>query len=165
MPTKMRPAVLLMGVLLILLKPGCATDPTTMELATYVNQEILGIAELEQKALLHYASVTGENFTSTQAVIESLQDHVIPLYSRFHGMLMQIRPQTEEVRRIHRLFVIGSSHLLRGFEDKWIGLKTGEDRVVEQANRMIERGRNENAHWRRELMTALEEHGLHEARP
>jgi len=80
-------------------------------------------------------------------------------------VLVKIQPQTDEVRRIHRLFLIGSSHLLRGFEDKLIGLKTGEDRVVEQANRMIERGRDENAYWRRELMTALQKHGLHEAQP
>ncbi|MCF8062110.1 MAG: hypothetical protein K9M82_06305 [Deltaproteobacteria bacterium] len=152
-------------VAILLLKPGCATDPTTMELATYVNQEILGIAELEQKALYHYASVTGENFTSTRAVIESLREHVIPLYGRFHDMLMQIHPRTDEVRRIHRLFLMGSTHLLRGFEDKLIGLESGEDRVVRQANRMIETGREENERWRHELMAALQEHGLREEKP
>ena len=150
---------------LLLLGPVCATDPTTMELATYVNREILRIAELEQKALYHYASVTGENFTSVPAVVEALRERVIPLYGRFHDMLMRIRPETDEVRRIHRLFLVGSTHLLRGFEDKLIGLETGEERVVRQANRMIELGREETELWRRELMASMKEHGLREEEP
>ena len=78
---------------------GCAAHPVAVDLANYVNHGVLRIAELEQKSLERYASVTGENYKSDREVYDALKDRVIPLYTRFTHELRKIRPETDEVKK------------------------------------------------------------------
>jgi hypothetical protein len=140
---------------------GCGTfDPVRRDLASYVNQGILNIAELEQESLKRYGAVTGPNYTTPERVYEALKNNVIPLYKRFLKGLRQIQPETEEVKKVHKTYIIGAEYLYEGFKEKMYGIELNNEAVILSANRKIERGAAENRKWREELFALAQEHGL-----
>ena len=148
--------------LIPLFQGGCATDRVAVDLVNYINQDILSIASLEQDALGQYASVTGKNYTTAAAVREALEKKVIPRYSEFVRLLRTFRPETEEVRRLHGIYLKGADLLLNGFRTKLAGLEKGDEFLIRAANAQIEKGRQENEKWRRQLSELYVKHGVAE---
>ena len=138
----------------------CAIDPVGLDLVTYINQGILNIAQLENRALESYAAVTGENYTSEDRVYWALKDDVIPNYRLFLDLLREIEPETDEVRRVHGTYVRGAEYLYRGFRTKMLALERNDRYVMRAANAEIERGRMETEKWRQELVYLREGHGV-----
>ena len=143
------------GLILILLSTsllGCAgTHPVAIDLANYVNQGVLRIAELEQKSLERYAAVTGANYKGDQQVYDALKDWIIPLYTRFANGLRKIRPETEEVRNLHGIYIRSSASLLDAFKMLEIAIESNDPSMIPSVNEKVEKGRMENERWRREL--------------
>ena len=132
---------------------GCAaTSPAAIDLANYVNQGVLRISELEQKSLERYASVTGANFKSNEELYDALKERVIPLYSQFVAELRKIRPETDEVKNLHWIYIRASTSMLDGFKMLMIAIETKEFDMIPSVNENIERGRLANEKWRRELV-------------
>ena len=140
----------------------CATDKVALELVEYVNQDILSIAELEKRSLERYAAVTGKNYTSDQKVCDALGDYVIPNYKRFLDLLRKIHLQSEALKNLHGIYVQGAELLYGGFRAKLAGLEKKDEILIRAANEKIEKGRIENARWRKELMALYEKHGVAE---
>lgn len=147
-----------LGVLLIML--SCATNRVSRDLVTYVNQEILGIVELEKKSLSSYGAVVGQNFTTAERVYDALKNEVIPQYGRFVELLKDITPETEEVMKLHRIYVRGAEYLLSGFKAKMVGIKTEQEPLIRTANRQIVKGRIETEKWRAELIKMYQKYGI-----
>ena len=149
---------LFLGVLLFV--GSCATNPVSPDLIDYVNQGILGIVELERRSLASYASVIGKNFTTAERVSETLKNDVIPQYERFVELLREITPETEEVMKLHRIYVRGAEDILSGFKAKRVGIETNQEPLIRTANRQIEKGRVETEQWRKELMEMYRRYGI-----
>jgi len=139
---------------------GCATDKVAQDLVDYVNLGVLNIAELEKQSLERYASVTGKNYTTDERVYEALKVNVIPQYKHFLDSLRQIRPKTEEVNKLHGVYVRGAEYLYRGFKSKMLGLEKKDAYVIRAANEKIEKGRVENEKWRNMLIDLNKKHGV-----
>ena len=139
---------------------GCVADNVAWDLMTYMNQGILSIAELERRPLERYALVRGEHYTTDQRVYTALEEDIIPEYKRFLDLLQQIEPKTEEVRKLHWVYIQGSKCIYRGFKIKMIGLENGDEVLIRWANEEIEKGRKENEKWRMELMSLYKAHGI-----
>jgi hypothetical protein len=145
---------------LFLFTGSCATNPVSSDLIDYVNQEIIGIVELERRSLASYASVIGKNFTTAERVSEALKNDVIPQYGRFVELLREITPETEEVMKLHRIYVRGAEDILSGFKAKRVGIETKQEPLIRTANRQIEKGRIETEKWRKELTKMYQQYGL-----
>jgi len=139
---------------------SCATNKVSRDLIDYVNQGILGVVELEKRALKGYAFVVGKNFTTAERVYEALKNDVVPQYGRFVVLLREINPETEEVMKLHRIYVRGAEYLLSGFKAKMVGIQTKQEPLITAANRQIEKGRVETEKWRRELMEMYKRYGI-----
>ena len=152
---------LLAGLIVAGVAFGCGMfDPVRTDIATYVNQGILNIAELEQKSLERYAAVTGPNYTTPERVYDALKNDVIPLYRRFLKGLREIRPETEEVKKVHRTYILGAEYLYQGFKEKMYGIELNNETVIISANQKIERGALENRKWQEEFFALAQKHGL-----
>ena len=92
---------LLLAVSLFFIR--CATDQVALELAHYVNQDILDISELEKTSLHRYALVTGANYTSDEELYKTLKQDVVPVYGRFLTKLRDILPEEPEIKKLHKL--------------------------------------------------------------
>ncbi|MEW6668924.1 MAG: hypothetical protein AB1512_27255 [Thermodesulfobacteriota bacterium] len=157
-----RPQARIVAVFLILALAwtGCARDPVARDLAEYVNRGVLGIAELERVSLEKYAAVTGTNYTTDKRFYDALRDDVVPLYKRFLDGLRRLRPETEEVRQLHNVYIRAAVSLYEGFREMMVGLEQQDVNIVRAANRKIEKGRAENERWRKELTALTGKHGL-----
>jgi hypothetical protein len=139
---------------------GCATDKVAWDLVNYVNQDILGIAELERRPLERYALAREDKHATEQKVYKVLKEDVLPEYKRFFNLLKQIEPKTEEVRKLHHIYIRGTECIYRGFRIKMAGLEKKDELIIRAANEEIERGRIKNEKWRRELLALFKEHGI-----
>jgi hypothetical protein len=153
------------GVLILVLLPaaffGCAaTSPAAIDLANYVNQGVLRYSELEQKSLERYASVTGPKFKSNEELYDALKEWVIPLYSRFVAELRKIRPETDEVKSLHWIYIGASTSMLDGFKMLMIAIDTKSFDMIPSVNEKIEKGRLENERWRRELIALSKKYNI-----
>lgn len=136
------------GLFSVLLWTACARDLAALQLARYVNQDILTIAELEQKPLERYAAVTGENYTSDRNVRQALENFVVPYYGRFLDSLRRIHPPNEELAALHGVYLQGAELLYAGFRTKLAGIEAGDEAVIRAGNGKIEAGRVKIAEWR-----------------
>jgi hypothetical protein len=152
--------ITLFGLALACVGAGCATDKVQVDLTDYLNQGVMNIAELEQKSLERYASVTGSNYKNDQTTYEALRDYVIPLYERFIRGLRALHPETEEVRNLNRTYIEGAESLLEGFKLVMIAIETKDSSLIRPANEYLEKGRLENEKWRSELIALGSEHGV-----
>ena len=139
---------------------GCATDKVSIDLTNYLNQGVLNIAELEEKSLARYASVTGSNYKNDQTTYEALRDYVIPLYKRFIRGLRALQPETEEVRSLNRIYIDGAESLLEGFKLVMLAIDTQDASLIRPANEYLEKGRLENERWRKELIALAGKHDV-----
>jgi len=144
--------VLLLTVLLFMLSTACVPDRVASDLLAYVNQGILHIAELEQRALGRYAELATAPDASIEKRLEVLQTEVIPTYALFLDRLGDLRPQTDDVRRLHEIFVHGAEMIDRGLKAKRLGLLSRSDDVQRSADALIRQGQMETLRWRRALL-------------
>jgi len=150
----------LIVIALLLSCSACATDPVATDLAGYLNQGVMNLAELEQKALARYAAVTGSNYTSDESVYNALKDHVVPLYRRFLDGLRELRPDTSEVRDLNRLYVGAAQSMYDGFKLKMVGIEQNETNIIIAGNQKIEEARIQSEKWRSELTALAGKHDL-----
>jgi uncharacterized protein YceK len=160
-------AILVVSMAVIFLLGGCATNrgltsSATVSLVNYINQGILMIAELEQKSLERYASVTGKNYTTDEKIVNELKDFIIPTYQRFADGLKAITPEDEEIQRVHAICLNAADLMCGGFKNKLIGIENNNEAIIIQANENIEKARDENERWRRELKTLYQKYGVTE---
>jgi hypothetical protein len=160
-------AILIVSMAVIFLLGGCAinrgiTSRVTVDLVNYINQGVLMIAELEQKSLERYASVTGENYTDDQKIYNELKDFIIPTYQRFADGLKAISPEDSEIQRIHNIYINAADLMSEGFKNKLIGIELNNEAIIIQANENIEKARDENERWRLELRALCGKYGVTE---
>jgi len=159
---KIKIITLIFSLALASVSGGCATDKVAIDLTNYLNQGDLNVAELEEKSLARYASVTGSNYKNDQTTYEALRDYVIPLYKRFIRGLRALQPETEEVRSLNRIYIDGAESLLEGFKLVMLAIDTQDASLIRPANEYLEKGRLENERWRKELIALA---GKHDVKP
>jgi len=139
---------------------GCATDRVGIDLIEYINQGLLNTGDLEKNAVQHYSSVTGKNYTTDKRVYDALKEEVIPRYERFLQLLMEIKPETDEVKRLNGMYIGGVRDLLRGLKVKMRAIEKNDQYLIREANDKIEKAVQEIGKWREELNRLSREHGV-----
>ena len=147
--------------MIVFCSAGCAgTDKVGVDLVEYVNQDIIGIAQVETKALARYAAVTGQNYTDDPTLLKALNEEVIPLYKRFLHLLRQVDTPQEEIRQLHSIYISGAEDLYAGFKLIRSALERTDEALVRAANTKIESGRLKTDQWRERLLELYEIHGV-----
>ena len=142
---------------------GCASNksngggklisgPAADDLVNYVNQGLIAIAELEQESLKRYETVTGENFTSNQNLIETLKNFIVPTYKRFVRSLKNITPEKPEVQKIHAIYIRAAESTLEGFQMIMVGCENNDEKIIQQGNKKLDEGRTGIEKWRTDLI-------------
>ena len=138
------------------------TGPAANDIVNYVNQGLIAIAELEQKTLESYASVTGENATTDKKLFETLRDFIVPTYKRFVNGLKNIPIKNQEVRQVHAIYIKAAESRLEGFQTIMIGLENNDISIIQQGNKKLEEGSAGIDKWHTELSELYKKHGVAE---
>jgi hypothetical protein len=163
--------LLFISICIILLFLGCSSDksytggklitgPAANDIVNYVNQGLISIAELEEKSLESYASVTGENATTDKKLLETLRDFVIPTYKRFVTGLKNIPIENQEVRQVNAIYIKAAEMKLEGFQTIMLGLENNDIAIIQQGNKKLDEGSAELDRWRTELNELYKKHGV-----
>ncbi len=63
--------------------------------------------------------------------------------------LRDIRPENEEIKRVHQSISRAAELIYDGFKTKMLGIENGNEDIIIQGNEKIEKGREEVERWRR----------------
>jgi hypothetical protein len=148
------------AALLLFFIQGCKEDKDRTQVLEYLNDGILRIYELEQSALKHYAGVTGENYSSDEALYEALKESVIPTYSRFVMLLEEIQPPNDELVALHSIYIKSAHSFQTGFAILLAAIGKKDPAMVEQANTYITEARQKGEAWREEFFALCEKKGI-----
>jgi hypothetical protein len=153
------------AVLMCLSSVACAAGAVEKDLVNYINQDIMGVVEVEQAALARYSAVSGENYVSDQVLYNTLKREVIPTFSEFVDVLQRIEPETDVVKQLHAKYVNGATYRLRGFQTIMGGIYSQDAQVIRAANGLLNEGALETEQWRMELHQLYEMYGIRQMEP
>ena len=156
-----RVAVMIMCLWLL----GCAPGVVEKDLVDYINQDVMGVAAVEQAALARYAAVSGDNYISDQRLYDTLKREVVPTFTEYVNVLHRIEPETDAVKQLHATFIDGAEYRLRGFQTIMGGIRAQDAQVIRAANNLLEKGALELEKWRIELQQLYATYGIRQKKP
>jgi hypothetical protein len=134
-------------------------------LVDYINQDVMGVAVVEQAALARYAAVSGDNYISDQRLYDTLKREVVPTFTEYVNVLHRIEPETDAVKQLHATFINGAEYRLRGFQTIMGGIRSQDAQVIRAANNLLEKGALELEKWRIELQQLYATYGIRQKTP
>lgn len=156
----MRKSLVILFLFTLVILSGCFNDPIQDDLLNYVNSDMKTAYELEKKAVSAYESVTGTNFSNDQVLYDTLQNEVIPTYEQFIKELKAIKVETDELKKIHAIYIKGAETQYRAFKVIIEALENQDPALIEEANAILEQGRNQISDYQNKLDQLAEEHNV-----
>lgn len=154
----MKKLLCFLAILSLLALSACSADPVQEDLMTYVNEDLMGIFELEAEAVDSYSSVSGNNYTDDWTMYETMDAVTIPAYTEFIEKLESIRPETKEVRAVHEIYIDASNTQFRSMKMILIALELQSYDKILEANELLDEGRTKLRQFQDELEELMEEH-------
>jgi hypothetical protein len=150
-------ALLCIGVLAL---AGCFSDPVQDDLLNYINKETTTAAQLEDKAISAYGSVSGVNYQDDQTLYDALVTEIIPDYKEFIKELESVDIETDELKEIHDIYLTGANHQYNGFLKIVEALENQDIGMIEEANKMLDEGRKNINEYLDKLNALAEDHNV-----
>jgi hypothetical protein len=144
----------------ILLLAGCFNDPVQDDLLNYVNKEIKPAGKLEAAAVSAYEGVSGANYTDDQTMYDALTKEVIPNYTEFIKELDSVKIETDELRKIHEIYMEGAEIQLKAFVTIKQALEEQDPALVQKANGMLADAREHIQNYKSKLNKLAKDHNV-----
>lgn len=148
--------------MLIFLSAGCKTasvdDPIKNDLLVYVDS-VSEAMTLEENALKYYRSVAHEKYEqdNTHIVIKKI---VIPKYTEFIAELENIKPKTEEVKKLHEIYTKVAYTRLKAFTQMQEGFEKKDGKLIKETDKILGEAQNTVEEYKRQLIKLGEEHNI-----
>lgn len=139
---------------------GCFGDPVQDDLLNYVNKEMPKAFDLETKAVSAYDDVSGPNYTDDQTMYDALNNEIIPNYKAFVDELDAVKTETDEVRKVHEIYIKGAESQYRAFLKIKSALEQQDANMIEDANNLLSEARQHIRDYQNELNKLAKEHDV-----
>lgn len=146
----------------IFLSAGCkiasVDDPIKNDLLVYVDNASEAMI-LEETALKYYRDVAGDKYEkdNTDVVIKKM---VIPKYIEFVKKLENIKPKTEEVKKIHEIYTKVANTRLKAFKQMQEGFEKKDGKLVKETDKILAEAQSSAEEYKRQLIKLTEEHNI-----
>lgn len=137
-------------ILIIFFISGC-TSPIKNELFEYVNVLIPSVSSLEDEALSKYENMINDDSLSSEEMHLILEKEIIPVYGEFVNKLEKIDLKTEDMKKIHNIYVEGSRTQLKAFVLISNGLYEKNNSAIEEANTHIDKAKEHMSNFKDEI--------------
>jgi len=144
----------------LLLLSGCFSDPVQDDLLNYVNKEIKPAGKLEAAAVSAYEGVSGANYTDDQTMYDALTKEVIPNYNEFIQELDSVKIETDELRKIHEIYIEGADIQYKAFVTIKQALEEQDPALIQKANDMLADARAHIRDYKSKLNKLAKEHNV-----
>jgi len=113
-----------------------SVDFVKLDFISY-RKKIKDIYAIEKEAVTAYSNVTGNNFKNDITFSNTLINLVIPKYKEFTQQLMNISPETNEIRNIHRLYIEGANLQLQAFQIFQSAVTQNDKKLMDKGNKTM----------------------------
>ncbi|WP_235000495.1 hypothetical protein [Virgibacillus dakarensis] len=144
----------------VILLAGCFNDAVQDDLLNYVNKEMSPAFELENVAISAYDNVSGANYSDDQTMYAALVDEVLPNYNEFINELNYVHVETDELRKIHELYIKGADTQYNAFVKITHALEKQDPSMIEEANGMLDEAKKHIRDYKHELNKLADEHDV-----
>jgi hypothetical protein len=117
-----------------------SVDLVKMDLYSYY-EKIKKISVLEEEAITAYSNVTGDKYKDDTVLYNALGNVVIPKYQVYSQQLMNISPNTQELRNVHRLYTEGVNFQLQAFKMYQTALIKKDKTLMNEGNHIMSLGK------------------------
>lgn len=129
-----------MVILVCLLAVSCSgteNNPVQEELISYINEGILPLVEEEVRLTQIYNSVTGENAIDDITLYNKLSEEIIPGYEIITTKAELMLINSEEIRKVHELYVEVLNTQCAAFTTMLDALKYQDYDTMTEANKKL----------------------------
>jgi hypothetical protein len=145
---------------MLLIYLGISYDSVQKDLLNYVNIELPVASSLEDAAIKVYENVTGDNYKNDKEVYSTIKYIVLPCYEQFIERLEAIRPETDELKEVHELYIKAAKAQHNAFMLAELAISNGSDEMINRANEKIEEAKNDLKIFRESLDNIESKHKI-----
>ena len=91
------------------------------------------LVNLETEALTAFNNQVDKNFKSDERLKQTLTSTTVPKMKQFKAKLDQLKPDSEEVMSIHKIYQKRTTMLLEAYEKMIVGLNKGDKTIISEA--------------------------------
>lgn len=118
-------------------------EPVNFVMVDFYNYygKIKKISILEEEATRAYSNVTGDNYKDDTTIYNTLSNIVIPKYQVYSQELMNISPNTQELRNVHGLYVEGVNLQLKAMQMYQTALIKKDKALMNEGDQIMQLGK------------------------
>lgn len=134
-------AGLVLYALVVFIFAWAAQPSGQNDLINYYNKTMPPLAELEVKVTDGYAAVSGDNFTSDQAMYDALVNTIIPKSSELIESAESVIIPNKDIRRVHEIYLTAINKQQKAFQLIATAIEVGDPAKIDEANALLDEAR------------------------
>lgn len=146
--------------LMVSLLTACGSNPVQDDVITYMNESLPSVAEQELEAIGLYESVSGPNYTDDETMYYTILDEVIPKYRDFIADLEKIEIKTEELAKVHEIYIEAVNIQNSGFLTILTAIEEQDSEKINEANEKLTEARKMIREYQTKLDALAEENDV-----
>jgi len=126
---------------LLLLCSCTKKDPIKTEFFNYINVDLEEIKTNEIESINLFDSIVSQDDYSYKELLASLDETIIPKYSKFLSDLENFEFETDEIENLNNIYIEGAKLQLKAFESLKTGIEEREQQSLDLALDYIEKSK------------------------
>jgi len=141
---------------------GCGNSEKQEALLQYINNDCVEMAEIENKLLASYESVTGNNYVSDDKTYTEFTTNTIELAKQLNNKAVEVAGniKDEEVLELHRIYMNYSNKFLSSFNLMIAGRDRQDMSKISEANERLNEANNLALDYKKELYRLAEKYNV-----
>ncbi len=136
------------------------TSPVHDDLKCYISVKLPPITELENSALNEFKEIVSKENYTYQSLYDSLTANIIPKYLQFIKELEGITVKTEELKKIHDIYIIGARKQLEVFINLKEGIEEKNKEKIILTNDLLREAKNYISRYNEEVIKLADKYDI-----
>lgn len=139
---------------------ACSTDPVKKDLITYINDGMLPLAKDETAVTDKYEAMTKDDNADDLTLYNTLNDEIIPEYSKFVEKVEAVKTETPEVRALHEIYIKAVNIQNEAMITMVDALDKQDLNLVNESNAKLSESRKLSRDFQEQLNTLAKKHDV-----
>lgn len=133
----------LLIVLFIGILAGCGSTVEQDALISYLNEDIPSVMDIESKVTEGWEAVSGDNYTSDDAMYQALTDGIIPDSLDLVAAAEAVTVEDEGIKTAHELYISAVNKQHQAFNLIMSAIEQQDSAKISEANALLAEARKE----------------------
>lgn len=137
--------------------PQGVDEDAQQALLDYINIDMVELAEIEDRMIASYGSVSGENYVDDDTMYNEICDNTIPLCQKLNNAAMNISPTDREISDVHKIYRRYVTKYLNAFAMITSAIESQDASQVVEANDLLTEASELATEFQQELYALADE--------